>query len=233
MRRPFSLLVVAGMLTACAETASLKPAPAARTVPGPGPATTVETVAGVSVQVTPKDWPGDLPISEKVTPLKVNVSNNGNSRILIRYSEIRLVVPGGRTYAALPPQRIDAMVSVPTMSPGYRPIARPGFRGTGFGVAPLYSPMYPGYPVAADPFPYDPTYYGHYGRAWETVELPTDAMLERALPEGSLEPGGSLEGYLYFEKVEPDVSRVRFRMDLLNAGQGKELGTVEIPFLVE
>lgn len=229
-----SILVVAmaGVLGGCADTATLKPAPSANIKSVPGPATAaVDAVSGVQVTVIPREWPGRAQIREAVTPLKVRVRNNSDNRVMIRYSEIKLVTPDGRVYSALPPYSIDATVSTPALTPGYTPVA-PGFAGAGFSVSPLYSPLYPGYPVAGRPFFYDPMYYGTYGSYWRRIGLPTEAMLSLALPEGVLAAGGNVEGYLYFQEVDPDVPQVRFRMDVLKADGGNEMGTIEIPFLV-
>jgi hypothetical protein len=98
-------------------------------------------------------------------------------------------------------------------------------------VAPLYGPLYPGLPTEAGGFFYDPFYYGRYGDYWRRVELPTPAMVRHALPESVISPGGSVDGYLYFEKVNTEVPRVRFRMDPLNSDRGA-IGTVEIPLVV-
>lgn len=232
MRSSILVISIAGLLGACANTASLKPAPWATTQPTSESTTAaVDMVSGVHVSVIPRDWPGSARISEEVTPLKVRIQNTSNDRVMVRYSEIRLVAPDGSTYAALPPYSIEGTVSDPQVTRGGRPVGR-RFPGTGFAVSPMYSPLYPGFPVAGTSFPHDPLYYSHYGSFWRTADLPTNAMLELALPEGVLDPGGSVQGYLYFEKVDPDVPRVRFRMDVVNAGRGNEIGMIEIPFVV-
>jgi hypothetical protein len=234
MRKIIALLAAAGVLGGCADTMSIRPAPSANVVPVPGPATgAIDSVAGVQVTVVPREWPGNVPISTEVTPLKVRVNNNSGERVAVRYSEIKLVAPDGRMFSALPPASITQNVNVPQprLAPGYVPIT-PGFAGAGFGVDPLYSPLYPGMPVVADGLFYDPLYYRSFGNYWRTVGLPTPQMLSLALPEGVIGPGGYVEGYLYFQEVPSEVPRVSFRMDVLNAGQGAEMGTIEIPFVV-
>lgn len=240
MRVTFAAIAAAGLLAGCADRVSLMPAPSATAVPVQGEATgAVETVSGVRVAVISREWPGTAQISEAVTPLKVDIRNNSNSPVAVRYSEFRLTTPDGRVYSALPPVAIDATVpstlaapATPRLAPGFSPITLPGFTATGFGVSPMYSPLYPGYPVAGGPFAYDPLYYGNAGTYWRSVDLPTVAMARMALPEGVLQPGGQMQGYLYFQEVDPNVDSLRFRMDVVNAGQGNEMGTIEIPFLV-
>lgn len=233
-------LGAAGLLAGCADRVSLMPAPSATALPTQGEATgAVETVAGVRVAVISREWPGTAQISNAVTPLKVDIRNNSDQPVAIRYSEFRLTSLDGRTYSALPPVAIEATVPstrvapvAPRLAPGYSPITLPGFTATGFGVSPMYSPLYPGYPVATGPFAYDPLYYGNVGSYWRQVQLPTVAMARMALPEGVLQPGGQMQGYLYFQEIDPNIASLRFRMDVVSAGQGRELGTVEIPFLV-
>ncbi len=88
--------------------------------------------------------------------------------------------------------------------------------------------------VTPYPFSFDSEYYGFYNDYWRNIELPTQEMLDRALPEGSLEDGGRVEGFVYFEKVDPDqVERVVFRFDLIDAQTGGIFGTLSIPFVVK
>lgn len=235
MRLPALLIfsVISYLFTGCAQNVPLKPAPAAETKKLPsGAIAAVEAVDGVRVAVIPRAWPGNVEISEAVTPVKVRIENNSRNRVLVRYSNIRLIGSRGKSYAALPPHSIEATVSEPRLAPGYGPVTMPGFAGTGFGVAPLYSPLYPGLPAAPGGFFYDPWYYNYYGDYWRTIALPTPAMVQRALPEGSLNAGGSVEGFLYFQKVGNDVSRVRFLMDVVSADKGGVIGTIEIPLVV-
>ena len=81
-------------------------------------------------------------------------------------------------------------------------------------------------------FYYDPFYYDYYFSYWEKIDLPTDRMLNLALPEGALGKGGEVAGFLYFEKVE-DETQLEFHMELVEAKSGKMFGTISIPFFVE
>jgi hypothetical protein len=79
---------------------------------------------------------------------------------------------------------------------------------------------------------YDPFYYDtSYGR-WRENEMPPAPLEPLAVPEGTVQPGGELSGFLYFEDLSGEVSRVRFQMEVVDARTGEPLGTVEIPFLV-
>ena len=58
-------------------------------------------------------------------------------------------------------------------------------------------------------------------------------MRIQALPQGVVESGGEVSGFIYFEKVDPEERRVRFRLDLAEAEEGTIFGTATIPFRVE
>jgi len=81
-------------------------------------------------------------------------------------------------------------------------------------------------------FPFDRGYYGeYYGQflGFGHIELPTGDMIQQAAPEGVLEPGGRISGFVYFERVF-DVVRVAFVAQLVAVG-GQDLGTIQIPFM--
>jgi hypothetical protein len=107
------------------------------------------------------------------------------------------------------------------------------YRTEGFYVAPYGSTLYPTMPTYAGEFPYDPIYYNTYYPRYRHVELPTPDMLARSLPEGVLEPGGRMAGYLYFEPVPEDAEAVRFEVQLVDAKTGQPFGAIAIPFRVE
>jgi hypothetical protein len=79
---------------------------------------------------------------------------------------------------------------------------------------------------------FDWAYYDRYYPVW-SVSLPTEDMLEMAIPEGVLEPQGRISGFLYFPRVNPDAERVVFQAALVSARTGEEFGAVEVPFVVE
>jgi hypothetical protein len=58
-------------------------------------------------------------------------------------------------------------------------------------------------------------------------------MLAKGIPDGVLEPGGQISGFLYFEKLPGSLERITFEADLVNARTGANFGTVRIPFVVK
>lgn len=226
---PAAVLAIGG----CASRTDIEPAETARKAPGLAEAA-VSEVAGVRITAqSPEEWPGAAEIMDQVEAMKVVIENGGDRPIQIRYPEFQLVGPQGEIFSALPPYRIGGPADSPVLEGRYAPLSAPEFAFDGFGIAPVYAPIYPGVPVAPSPFLADPVYYGRTYGVLAERNLPTPEMLSRALPEGVLQPGGRVEGYLYFEKVDEGVPEVTFRADLVGAGEGERLGTLSIPFTVQ
>lgn len=80
-----------------------------------------------------------------------------------------------------------------------------------------------------------PTVIDAYDEHWTRTELalPTQEMLDVALLEGVLEPGGIVRGFLYFDKVDEDLSRVSLTAKLADAQSGETIVDVTMPFAVE
>jgi hypothetical protein len=230
---PLAALLGAVLLFAsCSpQRTQLDPAPAANQAAGMTDAA-VNVVDGVRVVAQSQAWPGMSEVKSEVTPLRVVMENNSSMPVRIRYDEFALVGPQGMRYAALPPYGVEGTVTEPVLAEGYTPVTSPAFTYNNFYVAPYYASAYPTMTPYADPFYYDPVYYDRYYTAWESIALPTEEMIAEVLPEGVLDPGGRVEGFLYFERVDPDTPRVRFRADLVNANTGEEFGEVSIPFTV-
>lgn len=214
------------------DTANPEPAAAAEPVSEMEDATRT-SVSGVSVLTQAAPWPGETPIENEVTPIRVRIENNGRIPIDVRYRDLTLLGPEGNRYNALPPYRIAGTVTQPEVDRSYGPINNPGFTHSGFELAPYYSPVYPGMAVYTDPFVYDANFYGNAYRYWEDTQLPTVEMLRQAMPEGVVNSGGNIEGWVYFEKVPEHERRVVLRTDLVDSRTGKEFAEVRIPYNVD
>jgi hypothetical protein len=234
LRSTLAIVFLVGALAATGCTASrtdLDPAPAANEVSGMMDAA-VDRVEGVRMVVQSQAWSGMSEVKAEVTPLRVVIENNGSVPVRLRYDEFTLVGPQGARYSALPPYGVEGSVEEPVLVEGYDPITAPTFEYSNFYVAPYYASAYPTLDPYADPFYYDPYYYDRYETAWQSINLPTEEMVAEVLPEGVLDPGGRVAGFLYFERVDPETPRVRFRADLVSAVDGDVFGEVSIPFTV-
>ena len=95
---------------ACSTAAQLSPAPGAAVAPvGPGEGAIAEA-AGVQVEVRSRAWSSDpVTLETEITPLYVEITNNSDHAMLVRYESITLS-QGGLVYPALPPYDIDESV---------------------------------------------------------------------------------------------------------------------------
>lgn len=227
-RLPVAAVLCATMISVslggCATTPELVPAPDAQPAPpGPGKGAIAE-VSGVRVIARSDAWAGFPPDLDKVTPILVTIENDGKVPLRIRYNEFSLVAPStGKRYAAIPPFNIRGIEVEPITSLGY----------SGFWVAPYYAPYYPRLRPYYGVFPFDSYYYDQYYPAWVDIQLPTGDMIQKALPEGVLDPGGRITGYLYFQNVDRDARMVEFTQELVDADNGERFGEVRIPFEVD
>ncbi len=223
-----AVLAAAALLAGCALGPQLVPAADALTVPGMEKAAFART-AGVRVTVVPDAWdawPQNL--DDELTPLKVSIENDSGMPLRIRYNEFSLVSGRGVHYPALPPLEIEGTVE----QVASRPVYTPRFLYSGFYYAPYYRRPYAGLSPWGHPWAYDSFYYDRYYPVWQ-IPLPTRDMREMAIPEGVLQPGGSITGFLYFPKVRGEDRRIVFVADLRSPRPGKRIGELRIPFRVD
>lgn len=229
MKHAFSFALLA-LALACAPQARLRPGPGAMAVEGKRAAATA-SVSGVSVVVDAASWTGTPERLETVLPVKVTIENRGSVPVRVQYRDFSLMATSGARLAALPPFSIRGTEFVyrGIGGSGFDPYV-PGFLYDRFWLAPPWSRFYPQMSPWGGPYFYDPLYYDTYYARWP-VELPTRDMVVNALPEGVIEPGGRLSGFVFFQPLPAGTREVTFRQDIANASTGEELGTVQIPFV--
>ncbi len=239
----------------CVAEPELLPAPQATLAPGTTDVA-LANVAGVAIWADGRVWDGDpLSLPQVLTPVRVGLDNHSGHTLRIAYRSFTLVGDSGFHYAALPPFSIHGEVSEVTRAsvpavlastaaePANPPVARPPpprparvvpvhprYPPRGFHVAYPYRVYYPGFGWWPHPWAWDPLYYGYWYAYWPRP-LPSQDMLERALPEGVLDDGGSMSGYLYFQRVTRE-SKVRLEVELRDAADNEIVGTAALPFVV-
>lgn len=230
---PQTLMLTLGLTlgltaTGCPELTELEPAQDADKVGDVAEA----NVAGVRVQADGR-WPGGPGVRDDVTPLQLTLMNGSKVPIRFRYESFQLRGAKGERFAALPPFRIKGTAQRYEMEHDYGPLS-PGFEYRGFEVWGPYGSFYPSVP-SDQRYQLDTTYYDSHYPYWQrvSVPLPTQEMLEWALPEGVVKPGGSLTGFLYFEHVPEATEKVELEVSIIDADTGQERGTVRIPFQVD
>ena len=220
-------LLAAAALAGCGSASRLEPAPGTPTTSRNHHAA-VATVAGVRMTVEPSAWVGQpMTLDQMVTPMRVTIANRGRRPLRLRYEDITLTGSGGFTGAAIPPYRIDANQDLVAG----RPALVPRFSSSRFHLAPDYWRYYPTMPRWNDPWAHESIYYDRYYPSW-TTSLPTLDMLEQALPEGVLQAGGRVPGFVYFPRLGPEVTGTEFRAELVDARSGTSLGTIRVPFVI-
>jgi len=222
--RALALIALALGTTACRSTPELRPAPEAAAAPSGVGEGAVAVDEGVRMVVRTGAWRG-FPdgLATEITPLLVEITNDSDRPLLVRYEGITLTSLEGRTYMAMPPFDIDTDVVETVMVNEYA--------YDGFAIAPHLSRYYPRLRVA-DPFWWDGGYYARTVPAFRRIALPTGDMVQMALPEGVLAPGSRITGFVYFEQLADDISRVTFSADLVDATVRTAFGRLEIPFVV-
>jgi hypothetical protein len=220
-----ALAVVALLVGGCATR--LVPAPFAEPVPGRGVGA-VGRDAGVAVTARVEAWTGWPPnLDTAVMPVLVTVDHDGTVPLLVRPHHFALVSFDQR-FEARGPYDLDAIVHAPP-PPGFaypRVAFGAGFglrRGWGLGFG-LGAPL-----LGRDPFFGDDYYYP----LQVAVRLPTGDMVQQALPETVLEPGGRITGFLYFERPRRYPEEMTFVADLVDARTGTPVGQVAIPFIAD
>jgi hypothetical protein len=222
-RDMIGLFAFALVLIGCAGKA-LVPAPGVNTLPRNETAAVAEA-AGVRVSVAPNRWSGtpeNLP--DMSTPLRVTIENGSNKPLRIRYDQFTLSGPAGFVETALAPFEVKGALIKPVFMPQFYYSAR------GFTLATYYRI----FNREEDTYqPRHPWNYDEYtpGYNLRQVPLPTADMLARGIPEGVLQIGGDITGFLYFPRLVENVNRVTFTINLVDAESGKTFGIVRIPFL--
>jgi len=177
----------------------------------------------------PAPWPGDAVITQAVTPLRIQIRNHGDVPAEIHLENIALVSDTGRIHHAVPAVAMEGAVH--TMEPP-RQVIEPGFEADRFTVAGRYRRANPRLRNYNGPFRHDVPYYRRYYNTWSTTEaLPTPEMIQCALPEGVLEAGGQVAGWLYFEPVG-DAEKVHLTAELFptNEDPDSPLAQLHVPF---
>jgi hypothetical protein len=183
---------------------------------------------GVKMLVRTNAWEGTPAELTQVIPILATVENTSDHPLRVRYSEFALVTNTDNRIAALPPFDIKGSESVPVGTAG-APLAAYPYPYHAFRVAPYLLPYYPGFVVYPGAFAYDPLFYSTYYPAFARIPLPTGDMVQKALPEGVLDNGGRITGFLYFGGLDHPQS-VSFTADLVDASTGAHFGRIVIPF---
>lgn len=227
-----ALLCAATVLapSGCEERGDFEVAPGMKKPAGPtiGDAA-YQVVRDVKITVAMDAWTGARDVYDEVTPVEVTLENDSDVPIEVRYESMGLMSDAGDHYSAIPPFELEGEVDKRIATP--IPDFVPTWQRKRYYIVDTYRPIYDDdVHVWGGKVYRDPTYYDHYYAYWDDVEMPTPEMLAAALPEGVVETGGSVSGFVYFEEIDPDDGRLTFRMRLKDAKIGAVRGTFQLPF---
>jgi len=255
MRAPWLALAALLLAAGCVTTPTLQPLPGNPITPaGNG----VAEAEGVRLVADGDAWggsPSDLEFI--VTPVGVRIENQSGRPLRIDPASFKLLGASHFEYAALSPNELGEEGTAAVGGSGYAYAPTTSLSvgvgvgvgspwGWGWGPSPFTwgSPWGPGWHGAGwyDPW-YGPGYgpgYGYYDPFWGPYAswywrpppepLPTRDMLRNALPEGTLDTGGTVTGFLYFQNVSVREGSVTLQASLVDARTGEQFGTISIPF---
>jgi hypothetical protein len=183
----------------------------------------VATVSGVHVTIDTDEWRGVPEALGDLVALQVTIENASSRPLRLRYREFALVSPSGERAPALPPFDLEQTVTYWLTSYPYPWYA--------FHLAPHLSGFYRGFWTGAWDFTHDADYYATHYRTLTGLVQPTPDMLRNALPEGVLEPGGRITGFLYFQD-HGNSQRATFQANLLDAASRQTFGRIQVTMMV-
>jgi hypothetical protein len=205
---------------------TLVPASAASVVPN-APTAAYSEVDGVRCSANAGAWnerTGEIP--SFVFPVKVRIKNDSGRPIRVRYEDFVLVGKKGQSYRPVPvlPIDPDERRRMPKLNPMYA--------SSKFFVAPGFHDVYATLEPWTAPLQRDKSLYDRLFRRWGKKPLPLD-VLRVALPEGVLDDGGILTGYLFFESPLDEEKRVTFEAIFDGQDGRATIASIEIPFKIE
>jgi hypothetical protein len=241
--RALTTAVLVLAFAGCVVEPVLVPDRGATRVSGSDTKATAE-VLGVQLRVDGAAWHGDpLELPELLTPVRLAIENHSGRPLRVAYEDFTLVGSSGFRYRAIAPvpgelpvseaggTPLRLVASMPTPSPvAHRPPPPPRHSPHRFYVAPHYRYRWPHPWVWVRPFRFDPYAYHRYGWAGR---LPTDDMIAEAIPEGVLQDGGRVEGFVYFQGVARREKRVELQVSLVDAEDEKPFGELHVPLVVK
>ncbi len=205
-----------GAAAICACTASLSAAPLEPEERASA------SVSGVHMTVVADAWTGMPPDLGDVQPLLVSIDNQSDVPLRISYDQFVAVGPGGDRQPAVPPLEIRETVWVdPYYFPGSYPVARGPY---------YYGGYYPRYRSYGGWYGWDPWYYPTPS---VRVGLPTQDMLMQALPDGVVEPGERMTGFLYLADKPRKGKHSTFVANLVNARTNQPFARIEVPIEID
>lgn len=212
----------------CCCSSKLILVPGSNNIQSNNPNIAIAESSGVSIRIEPDAWKGVVSVNEKITPLKITINNNSGYLLRIRYNEFFMRGETQKIYSTYPPFEINGTMSEPEILLPYPFPIKSNVVHSKFAVASYCSRMFPSMPEYRDIKGIDSNYYCKYYAEWARILLPTEVMLQEVLPDGVLSDGGSVSGFLYFEKLGDTRQQICFSFKLIDAVGGRQFGELHL-----
>ncbi len=216
-----ALVLAYALLSGCATT-RVVPVPASGVTLDPAQGTAQVAEGGVELVVRPSAWRGSPSyLPGYVTPFHVTLTNASGQPLRYDYPDLRLFDEARFQYTALPPVEVERILRsagaweprlAMTAEADARPVVRRRFVER-FWWDPWWGWPYP------YPFPYSPPRL--------------DDVYLQALAVGPLDAGARREGFVYFPRLRPDVSRLTLEFHYRLGPAGEVERVLALPFGVE
>ena len=82
------------------------------------------------------------------------------------------------------------------------------------------------------PYPYPYPYWGYPYHYYYGTPIPSQDMITAALPEGIVENGGRVLGFLYFQRVVGRETNLRFEARFPEAKSNETVAVIGVPLVV-
>jgi len=208
------------------RTRQLAPASSATVVPN-APTAAYSVAEGVRCSANVGAWSArQSEIPSFVVPVKVRIKNASGRPIRVLYEDFALIGNKGRSYRPVPvlPIDVDERKRIPRLDPIYA--------SSNFFVAPGFRDVYATLPPWNTPLQRDEALHDQLFRQWGKRRPALD-VLRVALPEGVLDDGGVVTGYLFFESPLEKENRVTFEASFEGGDGRTTVASIEIPFKIE
>lgn len=167
------------------------------------------TDAGVEIRVNPSAGLGNYKVSKYLTTFYVEIDNQSKNEITFNSDDIVLIDELNNQYNLLSPNIAAKIVKESSRTRFFPQISI----GIGVGHGHYHGGYYRGYSRFHSPFRhrfhyyYDDPYPYDYPQAYSYTENVSEVYSEALFP-GSVLPGSTLKGFIYFKKLPADIMNV-------------------------
>jgi len=172
----------------------------------------------VNITIRTNSWSGTPEnLSGYLNPLFVEITNNTGKPIIIGFNDFVIIDEYRNQYNALIPEIASDIVAQKSKQKWYfRPsisigVGTGGYYSGGYGYGIGYYTR--GYPYYRSPFywPYNTAYYSDYYDSYYYNKDYSD-IFTKALVPGVIRPNAILSGFVYFNKLPPEVKKFNFNV---------------------